>query len=134
MDNLQCFSIDNTSCRLAGFPFTEAFDCRVCLKYGYMRVIHTVVQRGQGDQLTAESLLAKISASRQDQPAEPTLACIYRGKLLQSGSCKCGAGSIYECSHPGMVQPDGSPGRQIGKVCVQGKCKGYEAAATASNI
>jgi len=126
MDNSPCFSPENTSCRIAGFAFTDEFDCRVCLKYGYMQAIRSLVQRGRATKLTAESLAAKISATSQDETQEQPTRCKYRGKLLQRGSCKCGDGSIWECLHPNMLLPDGSPGRQIGCACGKDKYKGYE--------
>jgi len=44
--------------------------------------------------------------------------CKHRGKLLQEGSCSCGDGNVWECA---------ILGKQIGRACGEGKCKGYEA-------
>ena len=134
-----CFSPENSRCLIAGFAFNKDFDCKVCLKTGYMPVIRSIVRRGNGSKLSAAGLAEKLSGSRHDGAAvsAPSI-CKYRGRLLQRGSCKCGDGAIWECLHPDMLLPDGNmavghrPGKQIGKACGEGKCKGY-AAVTAGN-
>ena len=126
MDETPCFSTENASCRIAGFAFDENFDCKVCLKTGYIKVIRMMVKRGHADRLTAAGLQEKMSGKLQEH-AQPRLSlpCKYRGKLLQRGSCKCGDGSVWECLHPNLLSADGTPGRQIGRACGEGKCKGY---------
>jgi hypothetical protein len=51
--------------------------------------------------------------------------CIYRGAVIQEGTCKCGDGAVWECKCPDVQIDDSGFIPVLGKTCGEGKCKLY---------
>lgn len=125
MDNRSCFSPENTKCQIGGFDFNDDFDCKVCLKANYAKIIQAITKRGRSGKLTAIRIAEKLSGT-QSTVDDVSEVCKYRGKLLQKAKCKCNDGAVWECLHSNMLTEDGSVGKQIGKACGLGRCKEYK--------